>query len=446
MPFLAVHVRPWLNFAFFTLVFLVIIVVYFMMGYVTFFSRPSLLNTYIIDVTSCRPQKYIVFIKVHKTGSTSIMNILQRYGLARNLTFILPLENNYLGKHTTLELSPRILVPPENKAINILCNHVVYNRSAFRTALTGRRIVHENTENETKGSCNQNLVMSGESRKDNRCGSRINTNRTTIDISDYTLFTMIRRPLSQVLSAVYYYKLFPKVATRDLMEAILKTPTLFTTNRMSFDLGLPPSQFYSPTKVQEFITSIDADFHLVLLMEYFDESMVLLRRRLCWKTNDILYIKRNSGEDRPRIRVTSEQQERFRREQAPADSALYDYFRPRFWSAIRTEGSDFFDEVHHYRSLLSLVQDYCSYIKYQQFDSDPVRGTAFIGDSLNQTRRIVDNNENQLRIAASRWHSEFSIGSEECNIMTMEELSLVDRIRQLKYGKEIQARKKKKER
>ncbi|CAE1176318.1 GAL3ST1 [Acanthosepion pharaonis] len=374
------------------------------------------------------------------------MNILQRYGLARNLTFILPLEDNYLGKHTTLELSPRILVPPEKKAINILCNHVVYNRSAFHTALTGRRIVHENTENETKGSCNQNLVMSGENTKDNRCGSRIDTNRTTIDISDYTLFTMIRRPLSQVLSAVYYYKLFPKVATHDLMEAILKTPTLFTANRMSFDLGLPPSQFYSPTKVQEFITSIDADFHLVLLMEYFDESMVLLRRRLCWKTTDILYIKRNSGENRPRIRVTSEQQERFRREQAPADSALYDYFRPRFWRAIRTEGSDFFDEVHHYRSLLSLVQDYCSYIKYRQFDPDPVRGTAFTGDGLNQTRRIVDNNENPLRIAASRWHNEFSIGSEECNIMTMEELSLVDRIRQLEYGKEIQVRKKQRER
>ena len=243
--------------------------------------------------------------------------------------------------------------------------------------------------------------------------------------------------MSQVLSAVYYYKLFPKVAPANLMEAILKTPTRFTNNRMSFDLGLPPNHFHNPQKIKEFITGISANFHMVLLMEYFDESMVLLRRRLCWQTPDILYIKRNAGDNRPRIRVTSEQRERFHRYRASADSALYDYFRPRFWRMVRDEGSDFFEEVHHYRSLLSLVRDYCSYVEYQQFDPDPLQGDEFDKDGPNHTGGFRDN-DSPLTIAASRWHSKFSIGTEDCNFMTMEELPLVDRIRHLEYGGQIQ--------
>lgn len=431
-----IHVKLWLGVGLLAVAFLVTFAIYCMMGYVTHLTLPFL-DTYKLNATYCRPQNYILFIKVHKTGSTSVMNILQRYGLSKNLTFILPLVNNYLGKHTTLHLSQRILVPRDNKAINILCNHVVYNRSAFRTALNGRRMVRERNLEVAGRPCNRNFVAkSRKNAKEKRCDSQMHQNQSSIDISDYTLFTMIRRPLSQVISAVYYYKLFPGVPASDLMEEILRTPTLFTNNRMSFDLGLPPSHFHNPIKVQEFITSIDADFDLVLLMEYFDESMVLLRRHLCWQTVDILYILRNTGESRPRIRVSSEQQERFRQKSAPADSALYDYFRPRFWSAVHAEGPDFFSEVHHYRSLLSLVRDYCFYIQYKQFDPDPVRGDSFLQDGLNQSEWVEQSNENPLRIAASRWHGEFSIGIEECNIMTMNELPLVDHIRKLQYGRQ----------
>lgn len=40
----------------------------------------------------CRPKNHIVFLKTHKTASSTILNILYRYGDTRNLTFALPVN------------------------------------------------------------------------------------------------------------------------------------------------------------------------------------------------------------------------------------------------------------------------------------------------------------------------------------------------------------------
>eukprot|EP00079_Xenopus_tropicalis_P030287 XP_012826101.1 PREDICTED: galactose-3-O-sulfotransferase 2-like [Xenopus tropicalis] len=44
--------------------------------------------------SSCKAITNIFFLKTHKTASSTIMNILLRYGEFHNLTFALPLYNN----------------------------------------------------------------------------------------------------------------------------------------------------------------------------------------------------------------------------------------------------------------------------------------------------------------------------------------------------------------
>ena len=34
-----------------------------------------------------------------------------------------------------------------------------------------------------------------------------------------------------------------------------------------------------------------------MIMDYFDESLVLLKRLLCWEIDDILYVKLNERKD-----------------------------------------------------------------------------------------------------------------------------------------------------
>ena len=43
----------------------------------------------------CKPINNIVFLKTHKTGSSSIQNILMRFGDSNDLTFALPKKANY---------------------------------------------------------------------------------------------------------------------------------------------------------------------------------------------------------------------------------------------------------------------------------------------------------------------------------------------------------------
>ena len=49
----------------------------------------------------------------------------------------------------------------------------------------------------------------------------------------------------------------------------------------------------SKTKVAQMIKSIDNDFHLVLIVEKLDESLILLKDLLCWNILDIRYFKLN---------------------------------------------------------------------------------------------------------------------------------------------------------
>ena len=46
---------------------------------------------------TCLPQRKIAFAKTHKTASSTVQNVLLRYGLANGLEFLLPPVHNYLG-------------------------------------------------------------------------------------------------------------------------------------------------------------------------------------------------------------------------------------------------------------------------------------------------------------------------------------------------------------
>ena len=50
----------------------------------------------------------------------------------------------------------------------------------------------------------------------------------------------------------------------------------------------------SQVKLSSFANrELDAQFDLVLILERFDESLVLLQDLMCWPTEDIVYLKQN---------------------------------------------------------------------------------------------------------------------------------------------------------
>lgn len=81
--------------------------------------------------STCQPRSRIFFLKTHKTAGSTVLNILYRYGEARNLTFALPLSKHsqlfyphFFASHFVEGVSSRSV-----KEFNIMCNHMRFRKS-----------------------------------------------------------------------------------------------------------------------------------------------------------------------------------------------------------------------------------------------------------------------------------------------------------------------------
>lgn len=94
----------------------------------------SLLKAHINSVhtkSTCHPKSNIFFLKTHKTASSTILNILYRYGESRNLTFALPLNKHsqlfypfFFASHFVEGVSSRSV-----REFHIMCNHMRFTKS-----------------------------------------------------------------------------------------------------------------------------------------------------------------------------------------------------------------------------------------------------------------------------------------------------------------------------
>lgn len=73
---------------------------------------------------TCSPEKHIFFLKTHKTASSTIQNILYRYGDTNNLTFAMPRSGNRFMYPFYIR---KTMLRPETH-YNIICNHMRYQR------------------------------------------------------------------------------------------------------------------------------------------------------------------------------------------------------------------------------------------------------------------------------------------------------------------------------
>ncbi|CAG0892900.1 unnamed protein product [Darwinula stevensoni] len=94
-------------------------------------------------------------------------------------------------------------------------------------------------------------------------------------------------------------------------------------NQMSFDLGLDERDFEDEDKVEAFVEGIREAFPLVLIVEDLEESLVLLRHRLCCSLEDVVHFSRNVRSERKPLKPD---ERRKLAELNAADEALYEAF------------------------------------------------------------------------------------------------------------------------
>eukprot|EP00795_Rhopilema_esculentum_P007153 gene7153-12809_t len=281
-----------------------------------------------------KPLVNIVSIKTHRTGSSTLANILYRFGEQRNLTFILPSASTYqyfwpLRFHIS------------HAAVNLLNKeqpNMLVNAGRFaRTHI--KPMMHNDT---MIISILRDPVDHFESVYEYADISKlIGLSNSTLDPFE----TFLEAPKNNVIKFVQNSRSFA-------MELNL------LKNGMAFDLGLDHQSFSDEDAISEFIKKLEKQIDFVAMAEYFDESLVLIKRMLCWETEDIIYIKHRVRNPAFKNKVTEKQKEKIRKWNL-ADVMLYDHFNQTFWEKIKQQGEDFHAEVTSFKFKVAQITEIC---------------------------------------------------------------------------------------
>ncbi|XP_029025255.1 galactosylceramide sulfotransferase [Betta splendens] len=256
--------------------------------------------------SACSPAHNIMFMKTHKTASSTILNILFRFGEKHRLRFAFPDGRNDFFYPSPFQCSQVKDYRP-GACFNILCNHMRFNRGEVAKLLP----------------------------------------------PDAVYVTILRHPADLFESSFHYYHRTVPFTWRlkgdNKLAEFLKRPqdfyspdsynSFYLKNLLFFDFGLDNNLEADDPRVPMYIDNLTKHFDLVLIAEYFEESLILLKDRLCWTMEDILYFKLNARKGSSVSQLTPEQRAAALAWNG-ADWKLYRHFTAIFWARVEAYGRD----------------------------------------------------------------------------------------------------------
>ncbi|XP_077977419.1 galactose-3-O-sulfotransferase 3-like [Glandiceps talaboti] len=268
----------------------------------------------------CKPQRDFVFIKTSKTGGSTMATLLFRYGVKHDLVAA-------LGKGSLIrinETSNNVMIHSYNctnfPGYNFIANHINYRRVAL-----------------------DKIIKNGK------------------------YFTILRTPVTRTESLFYYrsannryFHQFSNPFSAYLQTIVSKNNTIkLKPPHFSayFERLIGNPKIDNDTFIHNSIRNLDSELDLVMLTEYYDESLVLLRKMMCWEYEDMVIRRHRVGKEM-RHPITPDM-ESIIKENSPLDIALYEYFNKTFWEKVKNYEGDFEADIAKLRSVQNEVDVQC---------------------------------------------------------------------------------------
>lgn len=190
--------------------------------------------------------------------------------------------------------------------------------------------------------------------------------------NDTVFITILRHPYSLFESTFSYFELpkqlhIPGKTLHEQMQNFAIKSSVFMKkagpserliqNGMTFDLGLDREHFYKENKIAKLISHLENKFGLVLILEHFDESLILLKRLLCWSIEDVTYFRMLQRQTK--INQLSSDIKKFIEKFNQADLMLFNHFNKTLWKRIGRQDQDFFEEVKQLKALNKHLHSKC---------------------------------------------------------------------------------------
>lgn len=244
------------------------------------------------------PKRRVAFLKTHKCASTTIQNILLRYAYKNNLTLVLPDHGNYIFNGADgFTLEGTQWYQSDTKP-DIFCLHSIWN--------------------------DMNQVK-------NVLGAQV-------------YFTILRDPIDAFESlwtyencSKHFQSVFGKMPSIDefiemsdkLDPRLVNFPRFSLKHVLFQDFGLPV--FANQSMIKAKIQEIEDNFDLVMIMEDFETSIVLLKQILDWDYEDLASLKLNARMEHYKQLISNETRSKMK-VWLKDDYQLYNHFKAKLES------------------------------------------------------------------------------------------------------------------
>ncbi|XP_006820090.1 galactosylceramide sulfotransferase-like [Saccoglossus kowalevskii] len=267
--------------------------------------------------SKCQPQRKLVYLRLVETKCYTFGNILNRFGYHNGLTFVLPDTSRSAVFDFTEPLSETMIAPFNTHDYDLLVHFARYNHLLMHQLVPNARFI-----------------------------------------------TMIQEPSRQLRASFFFFKMQYRWKLRENFESqtfptfVRDASKYYYTNEpynwlmkngQLFMLGLDHKDELDADKVKQRIGEIEYHFDLVMINEYFDESLILLKKIMCWSFEDILYMPHDAFEHS--YTGISSETTRTVDQWSAADRRLYYHFNTTFWRKVEEYGDTFQQDLQTFRLL-----------------------------------------------------------------------------------------------
>ena len=330
---------------------------------------------------NCLRRDNVYYLKIHKTGSSTLTTLLFRYVFRHGLKVVPVQWQVYPDSEIERGIVSQSQGKANNDSYNIFLEHSVFD------------------ENEVYKVLPKDTIKIATIREP--------LSRLKSSFNEFPLARDLR--IASYEDPVLHFLKDPKLL--DSVATMRKNTRYLLRNTMSLEFGLPESKQENITEITAFLDYIDKTFALVLIAEYMPESLVLLRRVMCWDIKDIVYIQQRVKNYKHKNTPYPVEIQRLHQQSNNADYMLYNHFLAKHKSLVKQQDG-FQEELVVFNNINSQVTEFCD-IVYTAIESRPYGGF-----------RSVYAQRRNLTLHPDTWGETFTIDSLDCAIMKFETVKL----------------------
>jgi hypothetical protein len=240
--------------------------------------------------------------------------------------------------------------------------------------------------------------------------------------SDTTNIAILREPMSHLRSVFNYFEIPQAMHLQNATDPVatfLENPRRYIAmsgDAKKFTQGLFASLFGFNRKgrysLQQYVTYIESRF-LVLIMEYLPESMILMKRKLCWSMKDVMYFHAKERHyAKPAVNDTLV---KLHKAWDPTNYIFYEHFLQVMKQSIANQPNGFPEEVNLLKTSLQTTSGFCMDV------------CSKLGHMIkhNVSRTIIQSVlEESVYFEGSLWDEAYHVSGMDCLLMTLSNIDL----------------------